>query len=47
MKVVNCIEIVIKRVKRESEKLQMRFTDNKGVGYEDGRFFFPAFILRI
>ena len=47
MKVINCVEVLVKRMKKEAEELQMRFTDYKGVGWENGRFFFPAFILRI
>ena len=47
MKIVNCVEVVVKGMKRESEELQMRFTNYKGVGWENGRFFFPAFILRV
>ena len=47
MEIINCIEVVVKGMKRELEELQVRFTNYKGVGWENGRFFFPAFVLRI
>ena len=47
MEIINCIEVVVKGVKRESEELQVRFADHKRIGRKNGRLFFPAFVLRI
>ena len=47
MKIINCIKVMVKGMKREIEELQVRFTDYKGVGRKNGRLFFPAFVLGV
>ena len=47
MKIVDCVKVVIERVKREPKELKMRFTNYERVGWKNGRFFFPTFIFRI
>ena len=47
MKIIDCIEVVVERVKRESKELKMRFTNYERVRWKNGRFFFPTFILGI
>ena len=47
MEIINCIEVMVKGMKRESEELQVRFADYKGVGRKNGRLFFPTFVFRI
>ena len=47
MEIINRIEIMVKGMKREAEKLQVRFADHEGVGRKNRRFFFPALVPRI
>ena len=47
MKVVNCVKIMVKRMKRGAEESQVRFTNYKRIGRKNGRLFFSTFILGI
>ena len=47
MKIIDCVEVVVERVKRESKELKMRFTNYERVRWKNGRFFFPTFVSRI
>ena len=47
MKIINRVKVVIERMKREPKELKMGFTDYEGIGWKNGGFFFPTFILGI
>jgi len=45
VKVVDGIEIMVERMKREVKELKMGFADHQGIWKKNRRLFFPAFIL--
>ena len=47
MKIIDRVKVMIERMKRKPKELKMGFTDYEGVGWKNGGFFFPTFILGI
>ena len=47
MKIIDRVKVMIERMKRKPKELKMGFTDYEGIGWKNGGFFFPTFILGI